>query len=649
MLFSIIYILLALFALSFLVFIHELGHYFVARREGMTIEAFSIGFGKPLVSWEKDGVKWQICWLPFGGYVRIAGMEKRGALEPYQIPDGFYGKKPMARIRVALMGPLVNIVFAFLLFTMIWISGGRQKPFSEYTHLIGWIDPHSKLYQIGVRPGDEITELNNHPFEGFNEFIYSAFLEEESPQIKGFKVDYATEQKNPFTFTLQEGEHLKGVERAASTLGVLNPASFLLYKKLPGGTANPLPEGSPIEGSGIEYNDRILWVDGELVFSQKQLVSLVNQPKALLTVQREGKVFLTRIPRVKISDLRITPAERSELEDWQFEAHLQSKVQDLYFIPYNLTPDCTVENAVAYVDDESYELKHKQTPRSQLDVPLAPGDHILAVDGQKIENAYECLGKLQERYVQVIVQRGTIYKPVSWKTADSTIASGVNFKDLQMLIDSIGTSGRLAELGDLCLLQPVKPKPVSDFTLSEATRTRLANEFVEQKKRIEKIDDPKERELALHLLEENQKKLILGIYLQDRMVTYNPSPFTLFADVFDETWRTLSALVSGYLSPKYMSGPVGIVHAIQTQWMVGFKEAMFWVAVISLNLGIINLLPIPVLDGGHICFAIWESITKKPIKAKTMEKFIIPFIVLLILFFVYLTYHDILRLVGKFF
>src|SRR5271170_5798666 len=128
---SLAYIILALLGLGVLIFIHELGHYVMARRVGMKVEAFSIGFGKPLHVWERDGVKWQLCLLPFGGYVRIAGMEKKGALEPHQIPDGFFGKKPIDRIKVALMGPLVNIVFAFLMFTVIWACGGRLKSFSE--------------------------------------------------------------------------------------------------------------------------------------------------------------------------------------------------------------------------------------------------------------------------------------------------------------------------------------------------------------------------------------------------------------------------------------------------------------------------------------------------------------------------------------
>ena len=82
---------------------------------------------------------------------------------------------------------------------------------------------------------------------------------------------------------------------------------------------------------------------------------------------------------------------------------------------------------------------------------------------------------------------------------------------------------------------------------------------------------------------------------------------------------------------------------------MGILESLFWLGVISLNLGFVNLLPIPVLDGGHIVFSVVEMITKKPIKAKTMEKLIIPFIVLLILAFIFITYNDILRWVKGFF
>ena len=82
MIYSILYAALAVFALGFLVFVHELGHYFVARREKMRVEAFSIGFGRPILAWKNKGVHWQIGWIPFGGYVKIAGMDSKDSFSP---------------------------------------------------------------------------------------------------------------------------------------------------------------------------------------------------------------------------------------------------------------------------------------------------------------------------------------------------------------------------------------------------------------------------------------------------------------------------------------------------------------------------------------------------------------------------------------
>src|ERR1700704_1985386 len=107
MIFSILYIIFAILALSFLIFIHELGHFIMARRVGMRVETFAIGFGKPIFSWEHDGVKWQIGWILFGGYVKIAGQDFDKDKDPYSIPDSFFGKSPLDRIKVAVMGPLV--------------------------------------------------------------------------------------------------------------------------------------------------------------------------------------------------------------------------------------------------------------------------------------------------------------------------------------------------------------------------------------------------------------------------------------------------------------------------------------------------------------------------------------------------------------
>jgi len=127
-------------------------------------------------------------------------------------------------------------------------------------------------------------------------------------------------------------------------------------------------------------------------------------------------------------------------------------------------------------------------------------------------------------------------------------------------------------------------------------------------------------------------------------VEYNPNPLKVFVEVCQETYQTFFALITGSLSPKWMSGPVGIVRVIHDGWALGVKEALFWIAIVSLNLGIVNLLPIPVMDGGHICFSLYELITKKPIKAKMMERMVLPFVVLIVMLFIYITLQDVLRI-----
>lgn len=641
MIFTLLYVLLAAFGLGLLIFIHEYGHYWMARKEGMTVEAFSIGFGKPLYTWNRNGVKWQLCCLPFGGFVKIAGMEKEGGLEPYQIANGFYGKRPLSRIKVALMGPCVNIVFAFVIFGALWVCGGRSKPFSDYTHLIGYVDADSGIYASGVRPGDEIKKINHHPFLNFQDFLYAAILKDTPPVIEGEKIDYLQQRKTPFEYRFEYPVKASIPERIQSVLGAIRPASYLIYSQA---SSFSLDKDPPIKNSGIEDGDRLLWVDGNLVFSKEQLIATINEKKALLTIRRGDQTFLSKVPRLKISDLRLTAQQKAELEDWQHEANLSGRVQDLFFIPYNLTNTALVEGELAYLNDKTLEERPTASSRAFLDQPLQPGDQVIAVDGMVLSSSYEMIRLLQTRHIQIIVQKHPKTQSVSWKEADAAFNAGISWQNVAQIVHSIGTSEEIHSKGNLQLLKPIEPKPLKDLPISEKTRQELEQAVEAQQKRIEEIKNVEQRKQALQLLEQQQNHLILGIASYDLQVNYNPSPVVLFVQVFQETWKTLVALFTGTISPKYMTGPVGIVQVMQHSWSVGFTEALFWLGMISLNLGVLNLLPLPVLDGGHICFSLWEAVTGKPIKSKTMQRFILPFIVLLIALFIYLTYHDIMRL-----
>ena len=623
---NLFHLILAILGLGFLIFIHELGHYFVARRAGMRVEIFSIGFGPALYQWDVGGVKWKFCLLPFGGYVKIAGMEKKDGLEPHQIPDGFYGKKPIHRIKVALAGPFANIIFAFVAFTLIWISGGQEKPFQELTHIVGYVDADSSLENQQIRPGDLISSFNAAPFDGYSDLLMKIALNDRESHFQGEHINYWTRQKTPFTALLPAAPNPMA---RVSQFGIL-PAQYLIFEHF----SSP---ASPLKESGIEKGDRLIWADSSLLFSQQQLSSILNHSTALLTVQRGVAIFQIQTPRIKIADLHLSQTFKDELDDWKHAASLDKKLQDLYFLPYQLSSDGVIEDELFFEDSSSLTEK------------LHLSDQIIAVNGVSIENSSDLLKQLQERNALLIVQKQTASSPISWKNSDAAFENSFDTPSLEQIIQTIGTGAPVTQAGSFKLLPPISLKSLSELDLSPKERSRITAQYEAQKKNIEKIENPQERDTQLSLLEASQKRLMLGAFLRDSTVSYNPTPTVQFGSVFHQTWKTLTNLFTGGLTPKSMSGPVGIVQALQHSWSTSAKEALFWLGFVSLNLAVLNLLPIPVLDGGHILFAVVEIVAGKPIRSKTMEKWIIPFLILLVILFIYLTYQDIARLLHRLF
>lgn len=644
---TLLQLVFALIGLGFLVFIHELGHYWMARRVGMTVETFSIGFGKPIYSWMRQGVKWQVGWLPFGGFVKIAGTDLSGdssdpAKDPYQRPDGFFGKRPIDRIMVAIAGPLANLILAFLIFIVIWAVGGRDKPFSEFTNRIGWVDPSSELYAKGIRPGDIIDKYNGAQLNNFKELLYAAMMTNGPIALQGEMVSELN-QKTPFNISAQPFQSNGNIE-GLLTVG-LAPASYLIYSS----PSNELPAGSPMKDSGIQPGDQIVWANGDKTFSLMQLSEIINGSHVLLTIQRNNHTFLTTIPKLKLEELKLDGSMRGELTDWQHEAGLKTKFTQLYFIPYNLNRDAEVENQINFIDpEEKSNVFPLQSRPSSADQTLKPGDKILAVNGIRIEHASQLLNALQEPRVLLIVRREHEAEKIeSWKIANQKFSEAIDSNAIDTIAASIGTTDPILNVGNYYLLNPITPRSLVDFALSAKEKLASSIEFQEIRKKIEGINDPEKRAKAFREFDASQKRLVLGIGLKDNEVNYNPPPYVLFQNVFEETWRTMLALFSGYLNPKWLSGPVGIVKVMQHGWSIGIQEALYWIAVISVNLGFLNLLPIPFLDGGHILFSLFEMVTGKKLKPKVLEKLIVPFVILLIGFVIFVTYYDISRLFGR--
>lgn len=652
MLTTFLYILLGFLGLGFLIFIHELGHYYAARWVGMRVETFSIGIGRPIWKWERRGTTWKICWFLFGGYVKIAGSDTEET-DPYRISDGYFGKKPLDRIIVSLAGPAANLLFTLIAFTALWGLGGVSENFSEHTHKIGWVDPNSELYANGTRPGDEITFYNQHRFNSAKDHLEIPMTSGQTVTISGNKVNYLTGERIPFEHTVNTYPHPNPIfgNKGLKTAGIITPANYVIYDKLPNEKENPIPAHSPMYSSGIQYGDRVVWVDGELIFSSQQLNKILNDHRILLTIKRNDKFIQRRVPRVHVQELKLEQSFRNELTDWQYESKLQgNKLQQLFMIPYNLTNDAVIEGPFKFIDTETEKKAFPQITLSELDEPLEEGDRIIAVEGQPISHSYQLLSNLQKRRLLIIVKNSPpLSTPHRWDQEDEQFDHSIDWETVYKIAQSIGTPHQKTEMGNYRLLKPVSPITKMDYLKDEKQFQALLNIIEQQENEIANMIDPEKKAEALKNLENEKKELILGIpTIQDQKVLYNPKPLDKFQDMLSEIWRVLSALLSFNLSLKWISGPIGILQSVQTTAAENIESALNWLGFISLNLGIFNLLPIPMLDGGSILFSLYEMITGHRMKPKTMERLILPFAIALIALFIFVTFNDINRVFNIF-
>lgn len=174
---SLEYIIPFLIVLTILVFVHELGHYLVARWNGVKIEVFSIGFGPEIFGWtDKAHTRWKFSLIPLGGYVRMYGdADPSGqavnpelqTMNPEQKSLTLNSKTPLQRIAVSVAGPLANYLLAIVLFMGLLLLKGEPIP----TNDIGGIVAGSVAERIGVKPGDRITRVNEKPVVEFNDII----------------------------------------------------------------------------------------------------------------------------------------------------------------------------------------------------------------------------------------------------------------------------------------------------------------------------------------------------------------------------------------------------------------------------------------------------------------------------------------------
>jgi len=274
----------ALFLFGLTVFVHEFGHFIVAKKCGLKILTFSIGFGKAIVQWERGGIVYKIGWIPFGGYVALPqldpeGMERIQGGEPVKsLPIS-----PWKKIAVAVAGPVGNILFAIILAWVIFLSS--DQPILEDTAaVIGIVDETSVAYQTGIRPGDTVIAVNGKSVPSWYDFMVECILGETDRNVELTLLSSNTTKRVQVEIAEdveETGQIVKGIDQAIPCL------------------LGTVIEDSPAERAGLQANDIIVQFNGVPIVGWYQFTDLVQDApvkEVSVVVDRGGRnipLFLT--------------------------------------------------------------------------------------------------------------------------------------------------------------------------------------------------------------------------------------------------------------------------------------------------------------------------------------------------------------------
>ncbi|MEQ9144676.1 MAG: RIP metalloprotease RseP [Parvibaculaceae bacterium] len=168
------YVIPFLFVLTIVVFFHELGHFLVARWAGVTVETFSIGFGREIFGWnDKHGTRWKVSWIPLGGYVKFMGDEnaasvpsrKDGDADAKPSPGDFHSKPLAHRMAVVAAGPIANFILAIVIFAALFVFLGERiaEP------VVDEVREGSAAEVAGFMVGDRVVSIDGSSIESFSD------------------------------------------------------------------------------------------------------------------------------------------------------------------------------------------------------------------------------------------------------------------------------------------------------------------------------------------------------------------------------------------------------------------------------------------------------------------------------------------------
>lgn len=526
-----------------LIFVHEMGHFLVAKAFDIKVTKFSLGFGPPLVSFTRGETTYQVAAIPLGGYVKMVGEHPTEPIPDEDRARAFNNAPIHQRALVAIAGPAANLVFPILCFFAYNLLEPQVRP-----PVVGQVEPGEPADRAGLRPGDRILAVDGHRTWSFDRLVrlISARPEQTVPiRIRRGEEEMELEvtpksvaDQDLFAQPRRKGMISISTAFEGTRVGIDDPA------RLP-------------RGDAFETGDRVLSIDGRFVHRGEALSAAF----AAVAGQEVEVVVARPRPAAAGDVLRADRAEPTTL-----------KVQ--------LPPSVVTLSDIGLALGETF-VRAVVAKGAAAEAGVRPGDRIISVDDRPISHFWPLLTALNEAEdepVKIGLRRAGADRTVTLTPRPVECIHPFTKKPTVVYDAGFGR-GALAQTGQDC-----EALNRSDMSWAFPLPAQLEPAHLS-------IDEALVESIRL-------TGEVIGL-----LVTHL---FKMF--------------VTQEVSTDHIAGPLQFFNVAAKAAESGVLTYLQMLALISINLGIFNLLPVPVLDGGHLLFCAVEAVKRKPLSIEARER-----------------------------
>lgn len=619
--------------LGLVIFFHELGHFAVAKWCNVNVERFSIGFGPIIWSRQKGETEYALSAIPFGGYVKMLGQDD---MDPGQMtnddivndPRSYPAKSVGQRMAIISAGVIMNVITGLLFFACAFKLGVMMPP-----PTVGFVVPSSPAYEAGVEEGDQITHVNGKEVSSFMDVTIGITLSSGSVQLQGVR-------KTGETFDLTVSPDSRNDTRRKIGIGQERGLTLVSWERVDDIVYTPGSPASKTEPKFL-YGDKLVKVDGQEIAAFANLNDVLvrrrSEPLTFEVERKDGKTTeKMTVEPVKFRTLGIwmdigtvssirkeSPAATAGFKKDDKIIRVNELVVGTNIDPLRL-PDYFAEQAGEEVE---VEVRRRES---------GGGDTTATLKVTPLDRPGWTIEPISAKYPMPIPAIG-LACPVTSRIVkveegseawDKGIREGQTVTKIEFIISEEPVDGYYSDRQkdasialDLLDEKPEEGKPVEQINWGFAfwTLQKLPKRWV--KLHVSDGDDGKPYDL-----QQKAQEYADDWYFTDRGLQIASAEELQKGETFGEAmamglhdtkntatqiYLTLRSLVTGDLSPKELHGPIGIAKVGYQVAEQGFSKLFLFLGFLSINLAVINFLPIPVLDGGHMVFLIWEAITRR--------------------------------------